>query len=954
MKQKALSIVLVFGLPLFVALIMSWSVSGARAERPVNSPVSDLEVDLAVQLTSQPRPAVVGGVITYTAVVRSFSEVTPITTITVTLEMDPAVVVSDFFFSDGDFSSDSGLWSGLNLTATAPITLTITGHINESLAPGVTAITSTISITTSQAFDPNLENNISTDSNPLVFVNDLGLQLSSRPRPAIAGAPITYTAVVTSSNPAQIVTMVSLSLDIDTTVTDLDYHASEGDFDPNTGDWTNISLTPMSAITLTITGLVDPGASGNLSSSAQVTSTQVIDPIPANNLANDDNPVIQIADLSVDKSAQPAAVVAGQLLTYTLTAVNNGPSAAANVALTDTLPAQVEFVSVDNASCQPILDQTVLVCSWATLDAATTVEITLLVQVDPLAADSLTNMAEISSDTEDPNLDNNDVTLETPVTAVAADLSVSKTANAGSVIAGETLTYTITITNAGPAAASQIVLTDTLPAAVTEVTAPPNCVANNGVLICSVSDLAAGLATDFDLVVAVAPDARNSLTNAVAVSSAEIDPHPSNNSDTAVTAVTAEANLSLGKTVQPATVAGHAPFTYTLVVANSGPSAALNTTLTDNWPPGLTLVSAPSNCSLVGAIMNCDLGIMPPDSEPVTLDIVARATTVSPTDNLVFANSAVVTSDAGSSNTASVNVTVTPYGLFLPTIVKPKEWQQVGTVPTGVTAFYDIVTCTDQMFVGANNGIYRWQANNWQRQTSGPDGIVLQLAFANDLCDRIYAASFGGGIWLGTRSGSSWNWNQVNANLSSARAVVVRGDTLFAAGDFGLYSASVANHNFTPTTITTAVNGLTIDQDGVTIFATVWNNGVFTNSGGALWTKQGTVTNPLVWRAVGDGQGNPLLVGTETGLNLWQNGNWTAVAPGYNSRTRAVATTDNALYAAQLGRGVIASYDNGQSWQPLNAGLPVNPTAEYYSLRTFDDGYLYVATIFMIYRWPLP
>jgi uncharacterized repeat protein (TIGR01451 family) len=452
MKQKALSIVLVFGLPLFVALIMSWSVSGARAERPVNSPVSDLEVDLAVQLTSQPRPAVAGGMITYTVVVTSDS-LEPVTAVTLTLDIDAQVTGLTYIPAQGTYTATTGIWSGFQLSTTAPITLTITGHISESLAPGVTAITSTITITTSQAFDPNLENNISTDSNPLVFVNDLGVQLSSRPQPAIAGAPITYTAVVTSSNPAQIVTMVSLSLDIATTVTDLDYHASEGDFDPNTGDWTEISLTPMSAITLTITGLVDPGASGNLSSSAEVTSTQVIDPIPANNLASDDNPVIQIADLSVDKSAQPAAVIAGQLLTYTLTAVNNGPSAAANVALTDTLPAQVEFESVDHDDCAIAPDQAVLVCSWDVLDAATTVEITLIVEVDLLATGSLLNLAEISSDTDDPDPDNNTATLETPVTAVAADLSVIKVANADSVIAGEMLTYTISVMNAGPAAA---------------------------------------------------------------------------------------------------------------------------------------------------------------------------------------------------------------------------------------------------------------------------------------------------------------------------------------------------------------------------------------------------------------------------------------------------------------------------------------------------------------------
>ena len=55
------------------------------------------------------------------------------------------------------------------------------------------------------------------------------------------------------------------------------------------------------------------------------------------------------ADLSIAKTDSPDPVAAGQSLTYTVSVVNNGPDAAGNTTVTDTLPPGVSFISAVGA-----------------------------------------------------------------------------------------------------------------------------------------------------------------------------------------------------------------------------------------------------------------------------------------------------------------------------------------------------------------------------------------------------------------------------------------------------------------------------------------------------------------------------------------------------------------------------------------------------------------------------
>ena len=51
----------------------------------------------------------------------------------------------------------------------------------------------------------------------------------------------------------------------------------------------------------------------------------------------------------------------------------------------------------------------------------------------------------------------------------SADLSIAKSDSADPVLPGDSLTYTVTVSNAGPSAANDVAVTDTLPAGVTFV-----------------------------------------------------------------------------------------------------------------------------------------------------------------------------------------------------------------------------------------------------------------------------------------------------------------------------------------------------------------------------------------------------------------------------------------------------------------------------------------------------
>ena len=68
-----------------------------------------------------------------------------------------------------------------------------------------------------------------------------------------------------------------------------------------------------------------------------------------NNTSSASTQINPLVDLAIVKTAAPSPVTAGNQLTYTLTANNNGPSDATGVSIADTLPAGVTYVSASSS-----------------------------------------------------------------------------------------------------------------------------------------------------------------------------------------------------------------------------------------------------------------------------------------------------------------------------------------------------------------------------------------------------------------------------------------------------------------------------------------------------------------------------------------------------------------------------------------------------------------------------
>jgi uncharacterized repeat protein (TIGR01451 family) len=120
-----------------------------------------------------------------------------------------------------------------------------------------------------------------------------------------------------------------------------------------------------------------------------------------------------------------------------------------------------------------------------------------------------------------------------------ADLSVSSVVNPNPAYLNDALTYTLTVLNSGPSAATNVTLTNALPAGASFVSATSqgSCINDNGVVTCNLGSLASGAST-MATITAMAT-ATGTLSNTATVSGNGLDPNPANNSATATTTVVA-------------------------------------------------------------------------------------------------------------------------------------------------------------------------------------------------------------------------------------------------------------------------------------------------------------------------------------------------------------------------------------------------------------------------------
>lgn len=517
---------------------------------------------------------------------------------------------------------------------------------------------------------------------------NLAVTNSGAPNPVVPGGNITYTQTVTNNGPLDAVNaMLVEAVPANTTFLSLtSVPAGWTCVVPAVGGTGNISCSNPdvangSLTTFTLNVKVNAGATNG---------SQIVDTVNATagtndpNLANNTATVVTIvgqansSDLVISNSASPNPVLAGANITYAIGVQNNGPASSTSVGFSDAIPANTTFVSLAipagwSCTLPPVGGTGTITCSIATLAVGGTANFPLVVMVNgaTLSGTVISDTASVLSATPDPNPSSNTATATVIVaTAGQADLAVSKVGTPNPVLPGNNISYTIKVTNNGPAAATTVKMTDTLPANTTFVSDTPvpggwTCPAPvGGVLTCTNPSMTLNASSTFSLVLNVAPATApgTTITNSVTVSAVTSDPFLGNNTASSSSVVTSptEADVAIIKTAAPEPVDQGTNLTYTLQVTNNGPAVAQGVTVTDPLPAQVTFVSASTtlgNCPApVGPTVTCNLGTMGVGALAV-ITINASAATFSSSQQAV--NTATATSTTADPNLTDNTSTAT-------------------------------------------------------------------------------------------------------------------------------------------------------------------------------------------------------------------------------------------------------------------------------------------------------
>ncbi len=237
------------------------------------------------------------------------------------------------------------------------------------------------------------------------------------------------------------------------------------------------------------------------------------------------------------------------------------------------------------------------------------------------------------------------------------DLILTQSDSPDPAAAGAPLTYTLRVRNDGLLDASGVVLTDTLPAAVSFGAAAASqgaCSRTGGAVVCSLGTLPVGQSAVVTLT--VTPSAGGVLTNTAAAASAQADMNPLDNRASALTAVD-PADLRVQQAASPSPAMAARPLTYTLTVVNDGPRLAAGVVLTDILPGDAVFASASasqgSGCTRSGGALTCALGALSGGGS-ASVTVVLTPTRSGSLTNTVFVRSTVFDPDTADNRSVGI------------------------------------------------------------------------------------------------------------------------------------------------------------------------------------------------------------------------------------------------------------------------------------------------------------
>ena len=420
---------------------------------------------------------------------------------------------------------------------------------------------------------------------------------------------------------------------------------------------TKASLASASNFTVHVTSPTTAATCGTVSNSAGVIAG-----------ANSAGPAsasvtVNCPDVSISKSARAASVDAGSAAIFDIVVTAGGTGSSTGVVLTDDLSGTGLSWAVsgaDASACSPNPAAAVLTCTFGTMASGTTKSVTLTATTSRTDCPTgLSNTATVAA-TVDSNPNNNSSTATVAVRC--GDVVVTKTADAGTVNAGQPIGFLITVTNNGVGTATGVSVTDTLPTnggtlwTLDAAGSDAGCTIASGTLSCSFGSLAPTASKHVHLVSPTTAATCGTVSNHATASTT----NDGGGAATATVTVNCQPDVSIAKSGNGPVVAGGTA-TFTITVSAGGTGSSSNVTLSDSLPAGTWSLAGTdaASCTLAANALSCDFGTLAQgSSRSIT---VSRTTAEGDCPNGI-ANTATVsaTGDTNSeNNTATAQIAVT-------------------------------------------------------------------------------------------------------------------------------------------------------------------------------------------------------------------------------------------------------------------------------------------------------
>jgi uncharacterized repeat protein (TIGR01451 family) len=545
--------------------------------------------------------------------------------------------------------------------------------------------------------------------------------------------------------------------------------------------------------------------------------------------------------LSIALAEAPDPVAAGANLTYTLSYSNTGNANATGTIITDALPANTTFVSATGGGTY-----SAGTVSWSlgNLNAGASGSVQLVVRVASPLADGtvITNGTCSIRSTQ---------TVAVPAAAVTTTvtstpiLTLTQADAPDPVAAGANLTYTLSYGNAGSAAASAVVMTDTIPVNTTFVSASGGGTLSGGTVTWNLGTLAAGATGSATLVVKVTSPLANGTTiasGAAGIDCAETAPV----SAAAITTTVASAPaLAVSITDAPNPVAAGANLTYTLTYANNGNAPATAVVLTDPIPANTTFVSATNGGTKTGSAVTWNLGTLAAGGTgsaqfvvQVTSPLTNGSTITNSGGNIDCTETAAVTAAPAATSVASSPVLTVLASDAPDPVAAGASVTYTLTYANGGNAVATQTTLTASLpanttFVSATaGGVYSAGAVTWGlgQVTTGANGTVQLVA-------RVSTPLANGTV-------ITFNGYSIDSNQTSPVAGPAIGTTVTSNPILSLQVADSPDPVMTGADLTytlTYANAGNAPATGVTITATVPAKTLFVSATGGATPSSGQV-----------------------------------------------------------------------------------------------------------------